>query len=222
MNEIITIKQLPIIEEHLKQIRQHMAVESEKALSLECNAQTLKDIKKVRATLSADFKKLEEKRKEVKAQVLAPYEEFEAIYKECVTDIYKHTDNALKSRISEVENKQLEKKRADAVEYFEEYKIHTGIDFIAFDDVPVKINVSTSLKKIKEQCKQFIDNIQEDINLINTYMDAAEIFYEYKKTFNVSNSIAIVMDRKRVIEEREEEQEQIEQQKQLLIETNGI
>lgn len=211
--EIISIKQLPIIEQHLKQIKSHMIEQSEKALALECTSTTVKDIKKVRATLTAEFNELEAKRKEVKSQVLAPYDEFEAIYKECVTNVYRQTENVLKSRIGEVERELLAKKEKEVIEYFEEYKELTSTQFVKLEDLPIKINLSTSLKKIKEQCKELIDNIVHDIELINTYMDSAEIFYEYKQNYNVSKSVAIVLERKKIIEQREQQQEQEQQRK---------
>ena len=86
---LIVVKQLPVIEEQLQAIKQRFTEEAEAALSLACTEDTLQAVRKKRSELSHIFDALETKRKEAKKAILTPYEAFEAVYKECVTDIYK-------------------------------------------------------------------------------------------------------------------------------------
>ena len=86
---LIVVKQLPVIEEQLQAIKQRFTEEAEAALSLACTEETLQAVRKKRSELSHIFDALETKRKEAKKAILSPYEAFEAVYKECVTDIYK-------------------------------------------------------------------------------------------------------------------------------------
>ena len=89
MNDLIIIKQLPIIEEKLKQISDEIEVRTTNALSLICTDSTVKEIKVLRADLNKDYKELETQRKAVKKEVLAPYEAFEEVYKKYVSDKFK-------------------------------------------------------------------------------------------------------------------------------------
>ena len=119
--EIIVVKQLPVIVEQLAQFKETVIQRVQTATSLVCTDDTVKEVKKARAELNNEFKAWEEKRKEVKTAVMTPYEQFEAVYKDCVSDTYKKADAELKAKIEGVE-KELKQKKADEVkEYFNEY-----------------------------------------------------------------------------------------------------
>ena len=67
--QVITIKQLPIIEERLQLIKAEIDAKTQHVLALDCNDATVKAIKSLRADLNKDFSELEEKRKEVSVQL---------------------------------------------------------------------------------------------------------------------------------------------------------
>ena len=101
-NDIIVIKQLPVIEEQLQAIKAEVTEKVENALCLVCNEETVKSIKAVRADLNKDFKDFEERRKAVKKAIMTPYEQFETVYKDCIADTYKKADTELKLKIDSV------------------------------------------------------------------------------------------------------------------------
>ena len=80
--ELISVKQIPIIEEQLKSVSAEINKKVENATNLIYNEETVKTIKEVRAELNKELKEFETKRKEVKEQVLKPYNDFEDIYKQ--------------------------------------------------------------------------------------------------------------------------------------------
>ena len=131
-NEIIVVKQLPIIVEQLAQVKETVLQRVTTVASLVCTDETVKEVKKARAELSAEFKAWEEKRKEVKTAVMTPYEQFEAVYKDCVSDAYKKADADLKAKIDEVEQELKNKKAAAVKEYFAEYLTSKNIGFVTF------------------------------------------------------------------------------------------
>ena len=210
-NEIIVVKQLPVIVEQLAQVKETVIQRVQTATSLVCTDETVKEVKKARAELNNEFKAWEEKRKEVKTAVMTPYEKFEAVYKDCVSDTYKKADADLKAKIEGVE-KELKQKKADEVkEYFNEYLESAGIDFVTFEQANINVTLSATMKSLKEQAKSFIDKISDDLALINTQEHKAEIMVEYKKTLNVFAAITgvnarfkAIEDEKRRIEEAEE------------------
>lgn len=200
-DSLITVKQIPIIEERLKDIKGIIQDEVDHALSLECTDENKQQIKKLRSNLSKQFKLLEADRKKIKNIVLGPYEAFEATYKECVTNIFKPADNQLKDRIAAIENAEKEAKREKAIVFFNEYAAAHNINFVSFDDVGVEVTLSVSEKKLKETCKAFIDKVVGDLALIDTQEHKADILVEYKKSLNVSRSITSVKLRYQAIEE---------------------
>lgn len=206
-NEIIVVKQLPVIQEQLQQIKADVTARVEAAKSLVCTEDTVKSVKEEKANLNKEFKLWEEKRKEVKKVVLAPYEQFEAVYKDCVSEIYKQADADLKAKINSVEDELKQQKSRKVLDYFNEYlcsvEAVTNIslfEFVTFEKANINVTLSASLKSLKEQAKAFIDRICDDVNLIGTQEHKDEIFYEYKKTLNASNAITTVVNRYKAIE----------------------
>ena len=213
-NNIIQVKQLPIIVEQLHEVKAEVTAKVEQALSLVCTEDTVKDVKKVRSELNKELKDYEERRKAVKKAIMTPYEQFETVYKDCISDTYKKADTELKGKIDSVENELKEQKKAEVKGYFDEYLTATGIDFVTFESAHINVTLSASMKSLKEQAKAFIDKIVDDLNLINTQEHKDEILYEYKQSLNVSNAITTVTNRYKAIEEakaREEERKAREQ-----------
>lgn len=204
MTELIVVKQLPEIEEHLRAFKAQVDEKVSEALSIPCTEETLQTVKKSRAELNAVFKDLEAKRIAVKKQILAPYDAFEAIYKECVSDAFKKGDIELKSNIERVENSLKDEKLAAVTEYFNELCEAEGVDYLTFDDLDIKITLSVSDKKLKESAKERVLKIKSDVEMIRTQEHADEIMVEYRKGYDVSQAILLVNDRhKRMEEERQ-------------------
>lgn len=207
-NEIIVVKQLPVIEQQLAQIKQQVAERVETVTSLVVTEDTVKAVKKARTELNAEFKAWEEKRKEVKKAVITPYEKFEEAYNDCISNSYKTADKLLKQRIDEVENELKAKKAAEVQSYFEEYLASKGIDFVTYAQAGLNVTLSASLKSLKEQAAAFVDRIESDLKLIETFTDLkAEILVEYKKSLNVSDAITGVKARAKAVQEEQARQE---------------
>ena len=210
-NELIIVKQLPQIEEHLKERSEEIEKKVENAKSLICTEENVKTIKEVRAELNKEFKEVETQRKMVKEQILAPYTKFEEIYKTYISDKYKSADIDLKNKIDTVENELKKQKEQEIKEYFEEYKQANNIDFITYEQAKINVTLSASKKSLKEQAKQFIDKVVDDLKLIETQEHKAEILVEYKNDLNVSKAIATVTSRYKAIEEEKKKQEELKQ-----------
>lgn len=206
--ELIIVKQLPIIQEQLKQLSDEIDKKVEDAKNLVCTEETVKEVKQVRADLNKEFKDLENQRKLVKEQVLAPYMQFEKVYKQYVSDKYKGADIELKNKVDTIENELKVKKEQDIKDYFEEYKTANNIDFVTYGQARINVTLTASMKSLKEQAKAFIDKIVDDLNLIETQEHKAEILVEYKQTLNVSQAITTVTNRFKAIEEGKRKQEE--------------
>lgn len=201
--ELIRVVQLPEIEEHLQSIKVAVTQKVNNALSLVCTEDTVKSVKAVRADLNKDLKDFEERRKAVKKAIMSPYEQFEAVYKECISDTYKRADIELKAKIDSVENELKKAKRAEVEAYFEECSKSVGVDFVRLSDLNLNITLSASVKSLKRQVKEYFDKVIQDLALIATLEHTTEILVEYRKTLDVSDAVLTVQERHKAIAEQE-------------------
>lgn len=208
-NQLIVIRQLPIIEEQLRQVKAGIEARVSEALSLACTEETYKEVKKARAELNKEYAELEQRRKEVKAAILTPYQEFEALYKECAGDIYSAADAQLKARIAEVETGLRQERLDEVLIYFEEYRQQLGIseDLVSFTRSGIKITLSESRKALRLKAKCFLDHIAGDLALIETQEHKDEILVEYHRTLNASQAITAVSNRHKAMEEERRRRE---------------
>ena len=78
---------------------------------------------------------------------MAPYDTFEAVYKECVTDVFGPADKQLAQRIAEVEDGLKQDKAAKVVAYFSELqRANPELEWVNFEDIGLSITLSASLK----------------------------------------------------------------------------
>ncbi len=196
IKDLIEVKQLPVIEEQLKNVSAVIDERVKNATSLVCTEETVKTIKELRAELNKDYKEFEAQRKAVKEKVLKPYNDFENIYKECISDKFKNADQILGGRIKVVEDELKAKKEQEIKNYFEELKTANNIDFVTYEQAKINVTLTASKKSLKEQVDSFINKILDDLKLIETQDNKAEILVEYKKDLNVSRAITEVVNRK--------------------------
>lgn len=203
---LIVVRQLPIIEEKLRQIKADVEARVGLALSMACTEETRQSVKAARAELSKEFNELEARRKEVKAAVLAPYEAFEKLYKECAADIYRAADAQLKSRIDDVEN-GLKQQKAERVEsFFNEYRQSLGInaEYVSFASAGIRITLTASEKSLKDASRSFLDQIAGDLSIIDSQDNSEEILVEYLRDLKLSRAITTVCNRHKAIADAQE------------------
>lgn len=216
MKELIKVSQFPVIEENLKALSQTIDEKVSRAMNLVCTIDNYKDIKAVRADLNRDFKVLEEQRKTVKSAVMQPYNEFEDTYKKYVSNKFKEADADLKRKITEVEDVLKKEKEEKAEKEFETLKADSGIDWIEYRQVGIKIALSDSDKKIKEQIETFIEKVQSALNVISMQEYPEEMLIEYKRTFDLQYAIGNVLERKKELEKMKEKSEPEVKEKEVI------
>lgn len=212
MQELITIKQLPQIEEHLKELSIEIDKKVENAKSLVCTEENVKAIKQIRADLNKEFKEVEQQRKTVKEKILESYMQFEGVYKTYISDKYKEADGELKNKIDTTEDESRARKEQEVRDYFEEYKQSLFIDFIKFEDAKIKVGLSDSKTSLKKQVKDFIDRVNTDLATIMLQEHKEEILVEYKQNgYVLSTAISTVINRIKAVEETKRKQEELKQ-----------
>lgn len=210
-SDLIVVRQLPVIEDQLRTVHDAILARVSVVLEMECTEETYKEVKKARSELNAQFRALEDRRKEVKAQIEAPYKKFEAVYKACAGDLFAQADKQLAAKIAAIES-GLKQKKADSVRaYFEEYRDSLGIpgDLVFYDRAGIVVTLSASAKSLKNQAKDFLDRISGDLALINTQEHKDEILVEYRKSLNVSQAVTTVTNRHTEIERQRRMREEM-------------
>lgn len=202
--ELIIVKQIPIIEERLRSVKEQVESRVQTALNEALSGDSIKQAKEIRAKLRKEFQQLEERRKDVKSQVLAPYNQFDATYKDCISETYQTADAALKKIIDDGERTIKQQCEDGLREYFAELCAASHLDFLRYEQAGVTVDMASATaktpKKLREALKQFVADVSQNIDLIDTMDDATEIMVEYKRTLNLGTSVATVHDRHRRIE----------------------
>ena len=212
-NELIVLEQLPIIKATLENLSVEIKEKVDRANSLIVNEETVKEVKQVRADLNKEFNELESQKKAVKNAIMAKYDEFEEIYKENVSNLYKDADTQLKGKIDSVEN-QLKQEKIDELELFAKQHIEfNDLDhIISFEDIPLNVTLSASMKFLKEQVLAFINKTLEEIKLIELEEYKDEILVEYKNTLDFAKSKLAVVQRHKQLEELHNKQKEVQLQ----------
>lgn len=212
---LVSVTQLPVIVERLRQMKDYVESMTEEAVALACTEETVQAVKQRRADLNRFFKALEDKRKAVKAAVMGPYTAFEAVYKDCICNPFNDADAKLKAKIDAVEGEQ--KKRCEDYlrKWFAELTLTHNVSWLTFEQTGVKIDMASAKAKtpqnLMDKLNEFAAKVALDQETIARMEDAAEIMAEYKKTLSLSQSINTVTARKEAVERERAEAEERKQ-----------
>lgn len=199
MDNEIKLIQKPKIQHALTEVGKDVTtrIDALNITNLVATDDTIQSLKKLRADLTKELKNFEDQRKELKSAIAKPYQDFEALYKEEVAGKYKSAIDVLKDKIGEFEINLKNEKKENVERYFNELCHASNIDFVKFSNLGLTINLSTSEKKYKEKCDEFIQRVADDVMLIDSLDFSPEIMAEYKRNgLNASKAIKEIQDRK--------------------------
>ena len=225
INEIMNVQQLPIIFQQLEVVGKYVDEELEKVKDLECNEENKNEVKKVRANINATLKQFEDARKSIKNQVLDAYNQFNDKYEDEVKTKLQNASEELKTKIDYIEKIQLQEKIDELHDFVVEHISTNHLEnMLDLDKVVtygnLKVNLSTSLKSLKEDAKAFIERIANEVKLIEIEETPSNLLYEYKNNgFDLTKAKLTLIERQKQIEElakqREQVQEVVEQEEQV-------
>lgn len=202
--ELMQVVQLPIIEQHLRLIKTQVEKKAADAMALACTPQTLVDVRKVRSELSKEFVGYEVQRKKIKAQIMKPYEDFEAFYNECIRDLYRELDQNLKQKIEDTEDGLKAECEAGLRDYFNELCEAEGVQWLSYERAGIVVDMTSARqkvpKKLREKITQFVTGVSRGVALIADMDCAEEIMVEFKRTLDAAEAISIVQERHRRVE----------------------
>lgn len=154
---------------------------------------------------------MEDRRKEVKAAILKPYNDFEAVYSECISGPFKSADAALKGKIDDVESEMKRRCEEGLRDYFAELCAVHHLDWLTYEQANIKVDMASAKaktpNKLRRQLAEFVISVNNGVNLISGMEDAEEIMVEFRRTLDAVLSVQIVSDRHRRMEEERAAQE---------------
>lgn len=164
-------------------------------------ANTIKQAKSDRAELNKLIKVIEDKRKEIKKQLLQPYEDFEAEVKELL-EIIKEPTEMIDKQVKDYEKKQKDFKKSQLKAQFDEdgdAKFLSGK--VEFEDVFEEryLNVSVTLASAWHEIKEKLEKIRKDVELIES--DTSVYKHTLMSLYMSTHDITRVMTEKKKFEE---------------------
>ena len=215
MNEqLIVLKQLPVIEEHLQTLSAQVDQRVDAALSMVVDETTYKSVKATRAELNKEFQELEERRKAVKSSIMEPYDKFNSVYEQFAATKYRRADAVLKERISAVEDGLKAQKAEKLRNYYGECCVALNIPGIPFEQVGLNITMSASEKSLRDEIDRFLQGVSDGLQMIQNREDRDEVLVEFWRSLSASQAVNTVEERhRRMAEEKARADARAEEQK---------
>jgi hypothetical protein len=205
------------IEDNIKKVKEYAIKVKEYYTGVVFTAVTKNDAEKEKADINKFKKQVEDFRKQIVAKYNEPIKLFEDTAKE-TEKLLKETYNLINVQVKAFDDEQLEKVREKIESYFNEYAQSKNIDFVNFSQMNISVtkglltSTGNLTKKVQDQINEFVDRCAKDVDLINTLEHKEEILIEYKKNLKSAESIALVMDRYKQLEEMKQEKESAKEQ----------
>lgn len=193
------------IEWNHEEIKKEVAEKVEMYKNLVYTDDQVKDAKADRAKLNKFVQALEAKRKEVKKQCLAPYEDFEKKMKEIV-QIVNDPISLIDGQVREYEQKKKDEKQDKILEMFTESAFP---EWVGFERIFEQrwLNASVSLKSIRESMEAKKEQIEKDLDTLRILpefaFEAEQVYMntlDIQKSVNKAHEMAEIQKRKREYE----------------------
>lgn len=217
------------IDWNFKELKKEVAERAANYLNLVYSDDQIKEAKKDRADLNKFKQALDKKRKEVKAQVMDPYKDFEVKIKELVGIVDKAVDN-IDSQIKGYEEGLRQEKEKRCKEIFAEC-VGDLDRIVSWERVfnPKWLNRTTGEKAIREEIQAFVDKVDTELKTIGA--DTSEFVFEmkeeYLKTFDLARAMAVKQEleeakAKKAVFEAEQKRIEAERQEALKREAEAV
>ena len=202
--------------EEIKEQLSRMMEQYKNALFTEESKQIAKD---ELAALRKLKKKVDDRRKEVKAQCMAPYEAFEKEVKQLhaiIDEPIALIDNQLK----EMEAERIRKKRLQIRELYDEV-VGDAAEYLPYEKIYDEKwdNSGTTIKKIREAMEEMVVKTSSELSILqNSVSDVRDEALEiYRKDRDLANALSYIntyeSNKKRALEAEEERRQQEEERR---------
>lgn len=226
INEIVKVESIGVIKQQLDKVEKIVddkiknipkVLKQLEQMTDEEKEEKKGEIKKYKTYLNSIKTQLEDKRKEIHNEIEKPYKDFNDYYSNGVKIKLEESIDKLSNVINDIENKQKQEKR-DELELFakQHFEVNNIDDIVSFDDIGLNINLTDSVKSLKDKIVEFCNKIRQDLDLIDLEEFKTEILIEFKENLDFAQSKMIVVDRHKKLEEAKQKlEEQAKAQKEV-------
>lgn len=202
---------LKSIDWNFDELKEEITKKSSDYLNLVYSSDQIKDAKQDRANLRKLVTALENKRKEIKKEIMVPYDDFAEKEKELVGIINEAITN-IDTQVKGYEEGLRQEKLAKVKEIYKEC-IGDLDRTVSFEKIFKEswLNVSTTLKSIKEEIITIREKIDGDLKIINT--ENTPYVYEMKEEYLKDFDLMAAMTKKQQLEETAQKKALYEEQK---------
>lgn len=207
---------LKAIDWNFEELKEEITKKSSDYLNLVYSDDQIKDAKQDRANLRKLVTALENKRKEIKKEIMVPYDDFASKEKELVEIINGAIEN-IDTQVKGYEEGLRQEKLAKVKEIYKEC-IGDLDRTIPFDKIFKEswLNVSTTLKSIKEEIITIREKIDGDLKIINA--ENSPYIYEMKEEYLKDFDLMAAMAKKQQLEDTAKKKALYEEQKRKEVE----
>lgn len=207
---------LKAIDWNFEELKEEITKKSSDYLNLVYSDDQIKDAKQDRANLRKLVTALENKRKEIKKEIMVPYDDFASKEKELVEIINGAIEN-IDTQVKGYEEGLRQEKLAKVKEIYKEC-IGDLDRTIPFDKIFKEswLNVSTTLKSIKEEIITIREKIDGDLKIINA--ENSPYIYEMKEEYLKDFDLMVAMAKKQQLEDTAKKKALYEEQKRKEVE----
>lgn len=184
-----------------EELKAEIAEKMQEYTSLAFTEDTIKEAKADRAKLNKLRAAFEDERKRIKKLCMAPYDAFEKQVKELIA-LIDEPIRLIDGQIKEVEEKRKVEKKGEILEFYESV-IGSLKGILPFDRVfrQEYLNVSRSMKSIKEEIQALIDRVNADLDTIEGFGSKYEL--QIKDVYLKTLDLSVAMQEKARLEEVE-------------------
>lgn len=202
---------LKSIDWNFDELKEEITKKSSDYLNLVYSDEQIKDAKQDRANLRKLVTALENKRKEIKKEIMVPYDDFAEKEKELVGIINEAITN-IDTQVKGYEEGKRQEKLAKVKEIYKEC-IGDLDRTIPFDKIFKEswLNVSTTLKSIKEEIITIREKVDGDLKIINA--ENSPYIYEMKEEYLKDFDLMAAMVKKQQLEDTAKKKALYEEQK---------
>ena len=184
-----------------EELKEEIAERMQEYTSLVFTEDTIKEAKADRAKLNKLRTAFEDERKRIKKLCMAPYDAFEKQVEELIA-LIDEPIRLIDGQIKEVEEQRKVEKKGEILKFYEGV-IGSLKGILPFDRVfrQEYLNVSRSMKSIKEEIQALIDRVNADLDTIEGFGSRYEL--QIKDVYLKTLDLSVAMQEKARLEEVE-------------------
>lgn len=177
--------------------------------------ENIKDTKKTLATVNKSLKALNDRRIEIKKEIMMPYDIFADQIKE-IESIVRLADDRVRQQVREMEEAERQKKQEALEEIWDKRIQHYDhAKVMAFGDwlEPSHLNKTLSISKAESSMVAWLEQTEKDIAVLAGMDHKDQLILKYRELGSIADAIeAVKADQSRIDEQRKMLDEEVQEE----------